>query len=170
MIEVANHLMKQFFQQVCHTLSATMTVLCLFTRGGVEDAKPKAKDTKKKSEARPRTALRRTDHLEAKDGNARSQGPRTLAQVFSITKRSSKKLLLVLELCSRSVYVQAYADDLAVLFTGADMVWIRGTVWPRMQQILLQTGLWNKSYSLAARKPTLYGSLTNGILIRVPCQ
>ena len=33
---------------------------------------------------------------------------------------------LLLELHSRSFYVQAYADDLAVLVTGADMLWIRG--------------------------------------------
>ena len=31
----------------------------------------------------------------------------------------------MLELRSRGFYVQAYADDLAVLFTGADMLWIR---------------------------------------------
>ena len=33
---------------------------------------------------------------------------------------------LLLELCSRGFYVQAYADDLAVLVSGADMLWIRG--------------------------------------------
>ena len=33
---------------------------------------------------------------------------------------------LLLELRSRGFYVQAYADDLAVLVTGADMLWIRG--------------------------------------------
>ena len=33
---------------------------------------------------------------------------------------------LLLELRSKSFYVQAYADDLAVLVTGADMLWIRG--------------------------------------------
>ena len=32
----------------------------------------------------------------------------------------------MLELRSRGFYVQAYADDLAVLITGADMLWIRG--------------------------------------------
>ena len=40
-------------------------------------------------------------------------------------KRSSKKFLLVLKLRSRGFYVQAYPDDLAVLVTGADMLWIR---------------------------------------------
>ena len=40
-------------------------------------------------------------------------------------KRSSKKILLVQELRSRGFYVQAYADDLALLVTGADMRWIR---------------------------------------------
>ena len=33
---------------------------------------------------------------------------------------------LLLELRSRGFYVQAYADDPAVLVTGADMLWIRG--------------------------------------------
>ena len=41
-------------------------------------------------------------------------------------KRSSEKVLLVLELHSGGFYVQAYADDLAVLVLGADMLWIRG--------------------------------------------
>ena len=54
---------------------------------------------------------------------------RTQAQVFSKKKkkkkRSSKKFLLVQELRSRGFYVQAYADDLAVLVTGVDMLWIR---------------------------------------------
>ena len=34
----------------------------------------------------------------------------------------------MLELRSRGFYVQAYADDLAVLVLGADMLWIRGMV------------------------------------------
>ena len=33
---------------------------------------------------------------------------------------------LLLELRSRGFYVQAYADDLAILVTSADMLWIRG--------------------------------------------
>ena len=33
---------------------------------------------------------------------------------------------LLLELRSRGFYVQAYADDLAVLVTGGDMLWVRG--------------------------------------------
>ena len=57
----------------------------ILTRGGVLDtrlkAKAKSKDTKKNP--RTRTALPRTDPLEAKDRNARGQGqgPRTQAQV-----------------------------------------------------------------------------------------
>ena len=35
---------------------------------------------------------------------------------------------LLLELRSRGFYVQVYADDLALLVTGADMLWIRGMV------------------------------------------
>ena len=43
------------------------------------------------SRPRPRTAFPRTDTLEAKDGNARGQEPRTQAQVLSEKKRSSQK-------------------------------------------------------------------------------
>ena len=75
---------------------------------------------------------------------------------------------LLLELRSRGFYVQAYADDQAVLVTGADMLWIRGMAQKAIK--LLQTGLWIKSYSLAARKLKSYCSLTNGIQIWVPCQ
>ena len=32
----------------------------------------------------------------------------------------------MLELRSRGFFIQAYADDLAVLVLGADMLWIRG--------------------------------------------
>ena len=35
---------------------------------------------------------------------------------------------LLLELLCRVFYVQAYSDDLAVLVTSADMIWIRGMV------------------------------------------
>ena len=59
-----------------------VVVLC---RGGVEDTRLEAKDTKKNPRPRPRTAFPRTDTLEAKDRNARGQGqrPRTQAQVLS---------------------------------------------------------------------------------------
>ena len=39
-------------------------------------------------------------------------------------KKILKKILRVLQLGSRGFYVQAYADDVAVLFTGAVMLWI----------------------------------------------
>ena len=66
---------------------------------------------------------------------------------------------LLLELRSRGFYVQAYADDLAVLVTGADMLWIRGMAQKAIN--IAENCVWNKSYSLAARKPRLYCSLTN---------
>ena len=62
----------------------------------------KAKDTKKirgqgqgqghKKNPRPRTAFPRTDTLEAKDRNARGQGPRTQAQVLSKKKKGLHKI------------------------------------------------------------------------------
>ena len=41
---------------------------------------------------RPRTALPRTDPIEAKDRNARGQGPKTQAQVLSKRKKSSENI------------------------------------------------------------------------------
>ena len=49
-----------------------------------------------------------------------------IAKIIIIIIRSSKNILLVLELRSRGFYVQVYADDLELLVTGADMLWIRG--------------------------------------------
>ena len=67
---------------------------------------------------------------------ANGQGPGTLAQVFSIKnffqtiskkkKLGLQKILLVLELRCRGFHVQSYSDDLAVLVSGVDMLWIRG--------------------------------------------
>ena len=68
----------------CHHQLAISTIFllasklcCLGTttiRGGVEDTRLEAKDTKKKPRQRPRTAFPRTDTLEAKDRSARGQG------------------------------------------------------------------------------------------------
>ena len=105
-------------------------------RGGVADtrleAKAKAKDTKKfrdqgqgepfreQTLSRPRTGM-----LQAKDTGAIVLKKKIFFQAIS-KKRCSKKVLLVLELRSRGFCVQAYADDLAVLVLGADMLCIRG--------------------------------------------
>ena len=63
---------------------------CLRSRCRVEDTRleAKAKNTKKNSRSRPRTALPRTDPLKAKGRNARGQDQvtRTQAQVFSKKK------------------------------------------------------------------------------------
>ena len=75
---------------------------------------------------------------------------------------------LLLKLRSRGFYVQAYADDLAVLVTGADMLWIRGMAQTAIN--IAENCALEQSYNLAARKPRLYCSLTNGIQTWVPCQ
>ena len=53
---------------------------------------------------RPRTALPRTDPLEAKDRNARGQGqgPRTLAQVFSKKEKVFKKFVSAISKTKKS--------------------------------------------------------------------
>ena len=51
-----------------------------------DNARGQGQELKKNPRPRPRTALPRTHLLEAKDRNARGQGPRTQAQVFSKKK------------------------------------------------------------------------------------
>ena len=71
--------------------------------------------------SRPRTGM-----LEAKDHGHRRNCSQKKKIFFSgdLQKKVFKKLLL--ELRSTGFYVQAYADDLAVLVLGIDMLWIRG--------------------------------------------
>ena len=73
-------------------MAINLAKLGVIIRGRVEDTKFEAKDTKKNPRPRPRTALPRTDPLEAKDRNAggQGQGPRTQEQVLS-KKRSSEE-------------------------------------------------------------------------------
>ena len=93
------------------------------------------------SRARPKTQKKLGQGLGQpyKDRPSRGQGPTTKNTGASVLqnkkaiffrrspkKRSSNKFLLVLELRSWGFYARAYADDLAVLVTGADMLWIKG--------------------------------------------
>ena len=52
-----------------------------------QGSRPRPRTQTKNSRPRPRTAFPRTDTLEAKDRNARGQGPRTQAQVLSKKKK-----------------------------------------------------------------------------------
>ena len=98
-----------------------------FSRGGVEDTRLEAKDNAKYTKnPRPRTDIPRRDPLEAKDqGHRRKCFQKNFLGDLK-KKGYQKKFLLVLELRSKGFYVQAHADDLTVLATGADMLWIRG--------------------------------------------
>ena len=106
-------------------------------RGGVEDTRLEAKAKDSPSEDRP----------------SRGQGqecsrPRTETQVFPkkfffrrSQKKSKKKILLVLELRSKGFYLQVYADDLAVLVTDVDMLWISGMAqnWASEQELQISS-------------------------------
>ena len=103
--------------------------------------------------------------------------PRTQAQVFSTKKFFSsdlqknglqKKCLLVLELRSRSFYVLAYANDLAVLVAGADMLWIRGTA----EKAINVAANWalEQELQFSSKKTEIVLFTENGIQIWVPCQ
>ena len=94
---------------------------------------------KKYLRPRPKTTLPRTDLLEAK---TKDTGASVLQKTIFFSgdfknKSLQKKLLLVLELHSRGFYVQAYADDLTVFITGAEMLWIWGMAqnWASEQEL-----------------------------------
>ena len=63
---------------------------------------------------------------------------------------------------------QAYADDLAVLVTGADMLWIRGMAQKAIN--IAENCALEQELQFSCRKPRLYCSLTNRIQTWVPCQ
>ena len=67
---------------------------------------------KDKKNPKPRTAFPRTDPLEAKDRNARGQGPRTQPQVFSKKKKKGLQ--------------KSVSDDLQ--FIGAPRIFDWGSV------------------------------------------
>ena len=78
---------------------------------------------------------------------------------------------LLLELCSRGFFVQAYADDLAVLVTGADMLWIRGmaqkainvaTTWALEQELQFSSKKTEIVLFTHKRNPDLGSSSMNG--------
>ena len=114
------------------SLNCSLSIKNHLLQGWSRGSKVRGQGHKKKNEAKDSPS---------DDRPSRGQGqeclrPRskTQAQVFpkkfffrrSPKKRSSKYFFLVLELHSRGVYVQANADDLVVLVTGADMLCIRG--------------------------------------------
>ena len=78
------------------------------TSGGVEDTRLEAKARIQKN-PRPRTVFPKTDPLKAKDRNARGQGPRTQALVFSKEKKRSLKnnlqaILKKTKRCSNKIF------------------------------------------------------------------
>ena len=74
---------KNHFAQ-CTGKFRTVAGSCVETRGGVENTKLEAKDTKKfESQAKTMDCLFEDRPLEAKDRNARGQGLRTQAEIFS---------------------------------------------------------------------------------------
>ena len=73
----------------------------------------------------------------------------------------------MLELRSRGFYFQAYADDLAVFVTGADMVWIIGMA----QKAINIAANWASEQDLqfSSKKTEIVLFTLNGIQIWVPC-
>ena len=84
------------------------------------------KDTKKNP--RPRSRDSPSEDRPSRGQRLECSRPRTEdnRRKCSQKKKVFKKIFASVELRSRGFYVQAFADDLAVLVTGADMLWIRG--------------------------------------------
>ena len=113
-----------------------------------EDTKLEAKDTKKsKANAEAKDSPYEDRPSRCQGQECSTPRPRTKdtgasflkKKIFfqAISKKFFKKILLVLELRSRGFYVQAYADDLAVLVTGAIVLWLRGMAqnWALEQEV-----------------------------------
>ena len=120
----------------CTTLLNTSPILHIYTfrglssRAELEDTTLEAKDKyTKKSEAKDSPSEDRPSRGQGQEcSRTKDTGASVLKKNFfsgNLKKKVFKIYLLVLELRSRGFYVQAYADDLAVLDTGADMIWIR---------------------------------------------
>ena len=88
-------LVRLTFTFCINPLCSDTKFCCLYKSwSGGHKARGQGQGHTKNPRPRPRTAFPRTDPLEAKDRNARGQGPRTQPQVFSKKKkkkRSSKK-------------------------------------------------------------------------------
>ena len=83
---------------------------------------------------------------------------------------------LLLELRSRGFYVEAYANDLAVLVTGADMLWIRGmaqiainiaTNWGSEQELQLRSKKTEIVLFTNKRNPDLSSLSMNGSKLKL---
>ena len=131
--------------------------------------------TQKKSEAKDSPS---------EDRPSRGQGqecsrprPRTQTQVFSnkkffsgnLKKKASKKFLLMLELRNKGFYVQVYADDLAVLVTGADMLSIRGMAqnWASKQELQVCSKKTKIAQFTHKRNPDLGSLSKNGLKLEL---
>ena len=75
----------------CHSLTTYWVCMWLAEVESKTQASGQGQGHKKVPQPRPRTDLPGTDSLEAKDRNARGQGPRTQTQVLSKKKRSIPK-------------------------------------------------------------------------------
>ena len=108
--------------------------------------------------------------LEAKaldQGHRRKCFPKKFFFLGDLQKKVFKKFLLVLELRSRGFYVQAYADDLAVQVSGADMLWMRGMAqkainiaanWASKQELQFNS---KKTEIVHSRTESRFGFLVN---------
>ena len=142
-------------------------------RGGVEDTRleAKAKDTKNKSKAKPKDSLPRTDPLEAKNRNARDQGPRTQAQVFSkekkvfknffqtISRRGKQKRSLQIFREVSGIFSHNFENEQISTFVGTDAnahrtIWGSFHINPRGEDLLAYCVGADLNFCTTGNKPT----------------
>ena len=73
----------------------------------------------------------------------------------------------LVDLRNRGFYVQAYADDVAILVTGTNMLWIKD----RAQKVLNIARNWvhNQELQFSSKKTEIILFLTKGSLHLEPC-
>ena len=124
--------------------------------------RPSRGQGQKCSRPRPRTKDTSASVLQKKEKNFRRSPKKNGVQKF---------FFLLLDLCSKCFYVQAYADDLAVLVTGANMLWIRDMAqkainiaanWASQQELQFSSKATKIVVFTHKRKPNLGSLSING--------
>ena len=114
----------------------------------------RSQDQGHKKKTRPRTALPRTDPLEAKDRNARGQGPRTQGQVFSEKKRSSKIFFGRSQKKSLQKFFQAFSNKKRLLKFFFQAIYKISTIQKKNAVLEPRTGQFLRTWGFEAKDLT----------------
>ena len=132
-------------------------------RGGVEDTRLEAKDTKKTPRPRPRTALPRSDPLEAKDqGHRRKCSPKkNVFKIFfqAISKRGKQKRSSQIFREVSGVFLHNFGNEQIPTIVGTDAnahhaIWGSSNINPRGEDLLAYCVSADLNFCNASSKPT----------------